>query len=151
MKKVHFKITAVVMVIAMAVAVTSCKKYEEGPLVSLAGKKGRVVNIWKTDSEFNDGKEETLDSDDKLGTVEFTKDGKFIFQDYTDGVADTPDKGIWEFNSHKTALGLKFDGSCDPPYPGCDSFFYITILKLKKNEMWLGEPGGLDYTVFVSK
>ena len=151
MKKVNLKLIAVAIGFAMAFSFSSCKKYEEGGM-SLAGKKGRVVNVWQLDSEFSNGKAETLDSDEKLETLEFTKDNKFTWTSYTDGVADDPAyKGEWEFNGNKTAIGFKADNSCAIQYPGCDLFWYITILKLKKNEMWIGEPGGNDYSVYKTK
>ena len=39
----------------------SCKKYEDGPTVSLRTKKARVVNKWKVDSYYINGVDKTTD------------------------------------------------------------------------------------------
>lgn len=102
----------------------SCKKYEEGPSLSLRSKDARIANQWKISfsKDLGDG---SITTHDHIGDVwEFTKEGAFI----KNGVQ----KGTWELSSSKEQIIItKLDGSLDN----------FIILKLKENEMWLQEPG----------
>ncbi|MBW8048791.1 MAG: hypothetical protein FVQ77_00310 [Cytophagales bacterium] len=157
MKKVNLKLIAVAMGFAMAFSFSSCKKYEEGPALSLAGKKGRVVNVWKLDKVFSDGVEVTCDADCQkirdAGSTEYTKDGKAVWingsiDPITGNVVTTTANGVWEFSDDKTELMLKLEGSND--------FWGTKILKLKSKEMWLGgvttkDQDPQDYQIYVQK
>lgn len=101
-----------------------CKKYEEGPSLSLKSKKARVANEWKVDYAFD-----YVDNIDVLQdyvgeTWTFEKDGEWTERDF--GVIDK--SGTWEFVSDKESLLIKkADAKLD----------YYDILKLKEKEMWL--------------
>lgn len=45
---------------AILVSVSSCRKYEEGPNVSLRTKKARITNNWKYESAQVNGNEVSL-------------------------------------------------------------------------------------------
>lgn len=105
------------------VLLTGCKKYEEGPGLSLRSKKARVANLWKVDYAY-DFKDSVIITSDFAGeTWEFSKDGNFIERE--NGTVDKT--GSWEFVSDKEQIKIKFSLSTDT---------YV-IVKLKEKEMWL--------------
>ncbi|MBW8051355.1 MAG: hypothetical protein FVQ77_13650 [Cytophagales bacterium] len=104
---------------------TGCKKYDEGPALSLRSKKGRVANVWKIQwaYDFNNGVETTADFAGE--TWEFTRKGEFTERDQ--GIVDKI--GTWELVSDKKVLFIDMlSGGGDDTYD---------ILKLKEKEMWL--------------
>jgi hypothetical protein len=126
--KIYFmkKVLALSMVaiFAMALMLTSCGKYDDGPKFSLSGKKGRVVNVWKKVKEIDNGVDLPVNPDWANESMELTKDNKVINTDLT-GVQ--PQTETWAFDSKKENIIFT------------DSGFSITfkILRLKANEMWL--------------
>lgn len=122
------KIALLTAVVAMIVA--SCGKYEEGPSISLASKKGRLANVWKLDAQYYNNVEDVLTDDDKDDYIEFTKDGD-VKMTYTQlGVSQTI-SGTWKFDDSKENVitTLNFVG-----YVSTDT---AQILKLKSNELWV--------------
>lgn len=124
------KLTNVTLIALLAFSSTilfSCKKYEEGPSVSLRSKTARVSNQWKVDyaKDLQDG---TVTTADHAGDVwEFTKDGDFL----KNGTL----RGTWEFSDSKEEIIITGTfGDID----------YYKIMKLKENEMWLQEPADED-------
>ena len=124
----------VVSLMAILVANTGCKKYEEGPAFSLRSKKARVVNDWIVVKWLENGEEADLS---KL-TLEwiFEKDntGKFIHTIQTVAGTFTSEEDItWDFNDDKTILIVN---TVDDNGKVLETTEY-TILKLYENEMWL--------------
>lgn len=121
------KLTTLVLVAIVACSSTilvSCKKYEEGPSISLRSKTARVSNQWKVQyaKDLQDGVETTADH---AGDIwEFTKNGDFL--------KNGTKRGTWEFSDSKEQIVITNSlGEID----------FYTILKLKENEMWIQEPG----------
>ncbi|MBN4052068.1 hypothetical protein JYT53_01050 [Cytophagaceae bacterium AH-315-L13] len=105
-------------------SMTGCKKYEEGPALSLKSKKGRVANKWKIDYAFDIDDNQVVTSDYTGETWEFAKDGEWIERDN-----DVIDKsGTWGFISDKESIKITKDNN---------NIDYYDILKLKSKEMWL--------------
>ncbi|MBL4655084.1 MAG: hypothetical protein JKY33_04605 [Bacteroidia bacterium] len=105
-------------------SMTGCKKYEEGPALSLKSKKGRVANKWKIEYAFDIDDNEVVTSDYAGETWEFAKDGEWIERDN-----DVIDKsGTWDFISDKESIKITKDNN---------NIDYYDILKLKSKEMWL--------------
>jgi len=105
-------------------SMTGCKKYEEGPALSLKSKKGRVANKWKIDYAFDIDDNQVVTSDYTGETWEFAKDGEWIERDN-----DVIDKsGTWDFISDKESIKITKDNN---------NIDYYDILKLKSKEMWL--------------
>lgn len=102
---------------------SSCKKYDEGPSLSLRSKKARVANHWKYKSAKNGGVDYT--SLFANFTIELTKDGKFT----TYNSSTVLSKGTWEFNDKKEAIVTKTEGTNDTET--------LTIKLLKDKEMIL--------------
>lgn len=101
---------------------SSCKKYEEGPVLSLRSKKSRLIGTWTLKSQSENGVGTLLFSIDKL---EIKKDGTFKFS-FKRTVSD-PSEGSWSFTSDKENVDFKFT-CCSNRYK---------ILKLKNRELWL--------------
>jgi hypothetical protein len=119
----------------MAAAFTSgCKKYEEGPLISLRPKKERVSNTWKIEKAFDNGKDVTSEYDEydlylaESGYAKLTATydyGIFTFSGSTEGT--------WKFESNEENLRLDFENN--------DADAVYRILRLKEKELWLEEAG----------
>ncbi len=115
---------------------TGCKKYEEGPMISLRSKKARVVNDWKVVKILKNGEEQDMDNlklyydfkDDNTGVV--THIVSTVVGDYTTTVDFK-----WEFNDDKTKIIFTFDN---------DDTEDVTILKLYEKEMWWEDKDGDD-------
>ena len=123
MKTIKKMKTTMMLAIFGLVLLTGCKKYEEGPGLSLRSKKARVANLWKVDYAY-DFKDSVIITSDFAGeTWEFSKDGNFIERE--NGTVDKT--GSWEFVSDKEQIKIKFSLSTDT---------YV-IVKLKEKEMWL--------------
>ncbi|MCK5856245.1 MAG: hypothetical protein KAG64_02080 [Bacteroidales bacterium] len=124
MKKI---ITLVVLATFVLFGTYSCKKYEEGPLISLRTKTARVANDWKLDKAIQDGIDITSNYPEVEQTFEKEGGYKMLFNgaDYT---------GNWEFDSDKEHILIKIDGSSD------ESKF--KIIRLKEKELWLDQTVG---------
>jgi hypothetical protein len=56
-------------------ALSACKKYPEGPLISFRSAKNRVVGTWNVDKFYINSVDSTDEYNQKLGCkIEFTKD-----------------------------------------------------------------------------
>ena len=105
-----------------------CKKYEDGPLLSLKSKKARLVGKWMelprdgTPLE-NQPYREFKSNGDYIGTVVFT----------TQNIPDQVSTGTWYFNDEKTKIMIL--------YSGAGSGLGDEIRRLTSNELWIYEYG----------
>ncbi len=111
-------------------SVSSCKKYSDGPLLSLRSKTERVSNNWKVGQAY-DGDSDVTGSYNKYeldltktGSASLTANYKIITVDY-----DYTTKGTWAFVSNKDKISFDFDNN------NADGVY--EILRLKEDEMWL--------------
>jgi hypothetical protein len=118
------------LTVSSGLLTTSCKKYDEGPAISLRSKKARVVNKWKAEKVTENGKDVT--SDYQGYTWEFKDDNKFYFN-FSGGLAIT---GKWEFNNDKSKIIVTFDITNEKSE--------LEILRLKEKSMWLKENSNDD-------
>jgi hypothetical protein len=134
---------SMIAIFAMALMLTSCGKYDEGPKFSLSGKKSRVVNVWKQEKSFYNGIEQPVDPDWANESMELTKDYKRIDTYYSNGVTTTSSDITWALDSKKESIIFSSSGF---------SFTY-KILRLKSNELWLEFTFGTDKSEehYVSK
>ena len=121
-------------ILALTLSITSCQKYEEGPMISLRSKKERIANTWKVVKATEHGKDITssydqydlqmlTDGDASIAAVYTIGDISFEFE--TDGT--------WDFKDKKQELALDMENNkADRTYD---------ILKLKEDELWLREKG----------
>ena len=120
MKAVKQTMVWSVLILALA---SGCKKYAEGPGLSLRSKEARVSNEWKIEQAY-DYRDTMNVTQDYLGeTWAFSKDGGFEEKD--NGMINH--LGKWSFSDNKDSLHVTLSTETDS---------YI-ILKLKENEMWL--------------
>lgn len=124
---------AIIMALILGVS-TGCKKYEEGPVISLRTKKARVANTWKIEKAFNDGQDVTSSYDQYELYMSKDGDAKLVaIYAYGDFTGEFETDGTWKFEDSKETLVLDYeDDDADEKYQ---------ILKLKENELWLREEG----------
>lgn len=115
-----------ILLIGSIVLVESCKKYPDGPMLSLRTRTERVANVWKVEKLTKNGVDVTARALDK--TYEFKKDGSFIYISGSDVKT-----GTWAFINKDEQLDIKIS---DP--------FKWNILRLKEKEMWCVENDGSD-------
>jgi hypothetical protein len=120
-----------------AITFASCKKYEEGPVISLRSKKERVANTWQIEVAYNDGEDVTEEYDEY--TVKFTKDGDAeLAALYSWGgfSYEYETNGTWSFMNNSEELEVDYeDDDADEVYQ---------ILKLEEDELWLRVKGEED-------
>lgn len=102
---------------------SSCKKYEEGPGISLRTKKARVVGEWKMEKLFINDEDTPLTPDEKNIKWIFKKDGNYEYQ-----AATYNEIGTWSFDIKRELIFLTDT-----------EFGYSTSCKIRRltnNEMW---------------
>jgi len=116
------------------ISISSCRKYEEGPNVSLRTKKARITNNWKYESALVNGVEVSLDPYYAKQKHYFYRDGKYI-QTIIDPITLEARnlQGNWTLydNDKKIAITVKV------PPANLDSTMDYNILKLFEKQMWL--------------
>jgi hypothetical protein len=126
---------SLVAVFGLALTFTACKKYEDGPLISLASKKSRVVNVWKVEKIIDNGVDVTAQAATWIAgySIEFKKDNSYVSSFVGSSSVGT---GIWAFDTKKENLIITGTGS---------SVADISkILRLKSKELWLKNTYGTD-------
>jgi hypothetical protein len=124
----------------------ACKKYEDGPAISLRSRKARVVGKWITDKWKIDKLTYTSLSDTNK-RIEFADDGSCIFHEnnpITHIITDL--QGTWTFRQKQEQLLLEFSSAMDTTL----SVQLWDILRLKNKELWLervdyGFPNSVIY------
>jgi len=109
--------------IVLLIVVSSCKKYEEGPGVSLRSKQTRVVGEWLQTNEV-EGDTSSI-SLYLFNSIHIQDDGGFSADGNT---------GSWAFNHNKTELIVTLDNSI---YPSSNVFKY-DISRLSNKELYVG-------------
>jgi hypothetical protein len=121
----------VIAAAAMTLNVQSCKKYQDGPALSLRTKKARLAGDWDVVQIGN----QNYPSNGYSLEFEFEKDGDMKFTYAYTGYSYSY-KGSWEFSSNKEELDIKLDGN--------SSTQTFEILRLKNKEVWLEDKDGGD-------
>ncbi len=125
---------AILMLAVVAVfAVSSCKKYEEGPGFSLRSKAGRLDNTWELDMVKLNGKDVTTSYKaivpDLLMVIK--KDGTYEIT--AGGDRET---GTWTFDSKKEKITTTDNAS--------KTVEVWAILRLASDEFWYTVEDGSD-------
>lgn len=124
----------VLVTLGCILLISSCKKYEDGPFISLRSKTARVINTWVIESATrNNG---AITAEYEAYTLFLEKDNKANLQYKIDDfgldlILST--RGTWALEESKENLRLNFDND--------DFDRYYQILRLKENELWLREIG----------
>ena len=121
------------LLLAIAATFGACKKYEEGPGLSLRSPEVRIEGTWKvfkaTDKDGND-----FTADFNGVEITFTKDGVYKYAGTNQGVTFTA-TGTWSLNSDKTMITTKV--SFDFGGVTITDETTSTILRLTKKEFWI--------------
>lgn len=113
----------------LSFSISSCKKYDDGPTISLRSKKGRVANTWKIEKQYKNGTEQSLSSFDLSQKWTLEKDGSATYSS-TLGTST----GTWDFVSDKEAIQTSFTTG---GFIKITTNTQYTILRLKEKELWL--------------
>ena len=118
MKKQYY----LLFILSFVFIFSSCKKYDDGPVVSLLTKTARLTGEW--DVEEIDGEYLT----DVSAFITFEKNGDFElsvqFNDYY--YDDYIERGYWEWESGKESVDVTVDGERQE----------YKILRLTNDELW---------------
>ena len=113
---------------------TACKRYPDGPLLSIRSKKARVVNVWSAQLiSIND---RDLTKEYATYTIDFREDNSFLWESslLSDTTEVTTMEGTWDFGGLKQELVLTMEntnGAFDT------RLLYIELLRLKEKELWI--------------
>jgi hypothetical protein len=115
---------------ALFFMLVSCKKYEEGPVVSLKSKTERLANTWKVEKAMENGENKLSEYNNIRITL--TREGYYFY--YTVGLASFSFSftGSWKLvNDNKVMEAEVKDGA------GVPIIKRYKIIRLKENEVWL--------------
>jgi hypothetical protein len=137
-KTKHMKKIALLSVAALmigGITLTSCKKYEEGPAISLLTKKMRVAGDWEVESYWENGVDKTSDYRQGVTSETYTydKEGGYTIS-ITTIIGTINDAGTWEFITDKEEIKTQSNQSGSDP----DT---MVIVRLKNKEMWVKDKG----------
>lgn len=112
-----------------------CKKYPEGPALSLRSKKERVANTWKLDALISGGVDSTAYFNSFFNdyTVSLTKSGGYTIS-YNFRGFSVSETGDWAFSSDKEDLQIT---PKTVSYGTVPSASVLQIMKLYEKELWL--------------
>lgn len=134
------KLSILLMFVAVASFVfVGCKKYDDGPTLSFASKKGRVVNTWKVEKEIYNGVEQTLDPNDD-SSIEFKRDDSFTVSGTSSGVTYSF-TGTWKFGDKKETIITTMGSDVDT----------MVITRLKSKELWVKSVDGKSESHYAKK
>lgn len=148
------KKTAIYLVLIL-LALTGCKKYEEGPAISLRSKEARLCQEWKTDNYLQNGESyiffvEQYWNINKDGTMEMT-----TIYDENDEATDTYS---WRWVDNKESIEIQFsvEKKNHAFYPlkstKTNEWIKLNIKKLKnENLVFETEIEGADYRIELIK
>jgi hypothetical protein len=136
-KTIYF-LPIILLFVAMG-SISSCKKGEDDPGISLRSRKARFANKWTLVKYEKNGVQESMD--DILLIYDTDKDGglKETAQGAIFGTTvQTIRTGTWEFVSDKEDVRITIDSNIDT----------YEIQRLANNELWLKETEGGDTYVY---
>lgn len=122
-----------------------CKKYEEGPSISLRSRAARVANTWKVVKYLKNGEDETEKKYSSTGdkrnyTETFTKDGAYSYIYYNDNGDAKSGASNWGFQNKDYEINRSGVSG--------QSSDILTILKLNEKEFWYYYMDGGDKKEF---
>jgi|LakMenEpi03Aug12_release.lakeMendotaPanAssembly.Ray.scaffolds.fasta_scaffold46158_5 hypothetical protein len=113
---------------------TACRKYEEGPNISLRTKKARVTNNWRVESAEVNGVERSQEPYWTKQKHYFRRNGDYVVTVIDPNTLEATNlNGSWKLydNDRKIALTLRRANA------GQDSVSDYNVLKLFNKQMWL--------------
>lgn len=133
----------IIPIIIFLIFLQGCKKYEEGPFLSLKTKTERVSNTWKIERVWND----VLDFTEFYTGFNhtFTSEGYYFYHPSA-GTSGNNISGTWYFGNNQEEIVIEsFDQD------GVKIFTVYTIKKLKENELWMvNKATGMEWIMIPS-
>ncbi|MDO9000020.1 MAG: hypothetical protein Q7W45_09665 [Bacteroidota bacterium] len=127
--KLKFIAVTIILSALLIPTIQSCKKYPDGPTISLRSRAERVANTWKVENYKINGNDYT--SLVSSYTETYTKQGAYS---YSWGILDGT--GTWSFQNKDTEIKLNgSDGQASRK---------LTILKLEEKSFWYSYIEGND-------
>ncbi|MDP3557451.1 MAG: hypothetical protein Q8T03_08755 [Bacteroidota bacterium] len=119
--KLKFIAVTIILSALLIPTIQSCKKYPDGPTISLRSRAERVANTWKVENYKINGNDYT--SLVSSYTETYTKQGAYS---YSWGIVDG--SGTWSFQNSDTEIKIR----------GTDNQASrkLTILKLEEKSFW---------------
>ena len=139
------KSLAIVIISVIAVfSISSCKKYNDGGLVSRAEKR-LSANTWALEKYLRNGNDETSLLLIRNFTEHFSDNG-VLTRNYIDKDGDPfNEMGSWEFDNKKEQINLPGVGSIElTEETSTVSTSDYNIIRLKKKELWYSYDNGGD-------
>jgi hypothetical protein len=121
-----------IVILLLSGIIFSCKKYPDGPALSLSSKKSRVANSWVLTKAVEDGTDRTGDYQNayKDFNIIMSKSGNYTMTYKFYSSIDYSETGTWTFNGDKTYVIL------DPNSNNNGSWSW-KILRLTQKEWWV--------------
>jgi hypothetical protein len=150
MKKIN-TLLLLTLSLVIGLSFSGCKKYEEGPAISLNTKMHRVVNTWVVEQVFEtptNGTKTDRTGDYKTAYANFvwtfTKDEDYAISFNPYSMSSYNETGRWEFGGDKINILLFNDN-------GGNSWIgdLWRILRLKEKELWMKTVNGNGVTIEV--
>ena len=116
--------------VLVALTLSSCGKYDEGPAISLRSKKARISNTWMVEKYMENGVDQTQAFNSSIANYQMTmdKDGSYTVSGTVAGFPFS-DAGTWELLDDKVTLQTLSNQSGSTPDK-------TTIIRLKEKELW---------------
>ena len=121
------------LVLILMMFSTACRKYPDGPSISLISKKERVSNTWNAQQVFRNDIDRTTTY--AVYRMEFTKSGRLTWTVQEVGGPEATITAFWELASSDRQIKITFD--LPDPNTGETRLLYLDILRLKETEMWI--------------
>lgn len=123
------KINLIILVLSLGIFFNSCKKYEDGPTVSLKTKKMRLCRKWNLIETTLDGNTVLFGNYLYTDDYEYKTNGKYIITG-EDARKAKPSylEGTWSFSDKKEKLSLSIY---------TNSSETLNILRLTSKELWV--------------
>ncbi len=115
---------------------TECKKYPEGPALSLRTKKERIANTWKLSKYIENSVDLTSNFNSIFTQFSFyaSKDGHYTISRQYQSFFNTTESGTWTLSSNKKDFTLNPSSISAGTLPNYSTW---QILKLYEKEFWL--------------
>jgi hypothetical protein len=133
---------AIVAAILSTVPLSSCRKYEDGPVFSIHSKTSRVANTWKINKVTSNGIDKTSDYQDFRITL--MKDGNYTAVSPI-ALFNVTTSGVWAFTDYKDNIQLT-----STPVLGISTVYTYKILKLEEKDLWLSSSDGFTEFHLIS-
>lgn len=128
---------------------SSCKKYEDGPLLSFSKPENRIRGIWELSSVYKDGHKTAEESPSEVetpdGTWELYK-SKTVLISYYSGLTCFKSDGTWNFKEDKEKLEITFTTR----YAVLTRIYKILRLTHKEMKLLYTDENGTEWTLEFS-